>query len=202
MTDLTGVRSFWPRSGRHLPACAPSPRAGRQRACASSCRIRPAGRPTSLPAPSASRCRKRCSQSVIVENKPGANGNLGADLVAKSPPDGYTLLLCDVGALAISPSVYTTPAVRPVEGFARRHHAGVFAAPAGGASVGAGIQSQGAGRAVEAEGLELRRVRDGQERRIWPASRWSAPAARAGSTCPTRAACRRSRTRSAGRRRS
>src|SRR5690349_18812134 len=46
-------------------------------------------------------------QPVIVENKPGANGNLGADYVAKSKPDGYTLLLCDVGALAISPSVYT-----------------------------------------------------------------------------------------------
>ncbi|RCW64097.1 Bug family tripartite tricarboxylate transporter substrate binding protein [Pseudorhodoferax soli] len=46
-------------------------------------------------------------QTVIVENKAGANGNLGADFVAKSQPDGYTLLLCDVGALAISPSVYT-----------------------------------------------------------------------------------------------
>lgn len=46
-------------------------------------------------------------QTVIVENKAGANGNLGADFVAKSAPDGYTLLLCDTGALAISPSVYT-----------------------------------------------------------------------------------------------
>jgi tripartite-type tricarboxylate transporter receptor subunit TctC len=45
-------------------------------------------------------------QSVIVDNKPGANGNLGADLVAKSNPDGYNLLLCDVGALSISPSMY------------------------------------------------------------------------------------------------
>jgi tripartite-type tricarboxylate transporter receptor subunit TctC len=46
-------------------------------------------------------------QTVIVENKPGANGNTGTDFVAKSPADGYTLLLCDVGALAITPSVYT-----------------------------------------------------------------------------------------------
>ena len=46
-------------------------------------------------------------QPVIVENRPGANGNLGADAVAKSNPDGYTVLLCDVGALSISPSVYT-----------------------------------------------------------------------------------------------
>ncbi len=44
-------------------------------------------------------------QPVIVENKPGANGNTGTDFVAKSS-DGHTLLLCDVGALAISPSVY------------------------------------------------------------------------------------------------
>ena len=46
-------------------------------------------------------------QTVIVENKPGANGNTGTDFVAKSPPDGYTLLLCDVGALAITSSVYS-----------------------------------------------------------------------------------------------
>lgn len=45
-------------------------------------------------------------QSVIVENRAGANGNLGADLVSKAQGDGYTLLLCDVGALAISASVY------------------------------------------------------------------------------------------------
>jgi tripartite-type tricarboxylate transporter receptor subunit TctC len=45
-------------------------------------------------------------RTVIVENKPGANGNMGTDIVAKSPGDGLTLLLCDVGALAITSSVY------------------------------------------------------------------------------------------------
>ena len=45
-------------------------------------------------------------QTIVVENKPGANGNLGADFVSKSPPDGYTVLLADIGALAISPSLY------------------------------------------------------------------------------------------------
>ena len=52
-------------------------------------------------------------QTVLVENRSGANGNLGADFVAKSTPDGYTLLLCDVGALAISPSVYAKLAFDP-----------------------------------------------------------------------------------------
>jgi tripartite-type tricarboxylate transporter receptor subunit TctC len=46
-------------------------------------------------------------QSVIVDNKPGANGNLGAEFVARSAADGHTLMLCDTGALAISPSVYS-----------------------------------------------------------------------------------------------
>ena len=52
-------------------------------------------------------------QTVVVENKPGANGNLGAGLVAQSGQDGHSLLLCDVGALAISPSVYTKLTFNP-----------------------------------------------------------------------------------------
>jgi tripartite-type tricarboxylate transporter receptor subunit TctC len=57
------------------------------------------------------------SQPVIVENKPGANGNVGADFVAKSPPDGYTLLLTDLGGLVISASVYPKLPFNPSQDF-------------------------------------------------------------------------------------
>ena len=56
-------------------------------------------------------------QPVVVDNRPGANGNIGADMVAKAPPDGYLMLLADLGALAISPSIYKLP-FDPVKDFA------------------------------------------------------------------------------------
>ena len=46
-------------------------------------------------------------QNVVVENRTGAGGNIGADAVAKSPPDGHTLLVIDVSTLATAPSLYT-----------------------------------------------------------------------------------------------
>ena len=45
-------------------------------------------------------------QPVLVENRAGANGNVGAEVVARATPDGQTLLLADLGAIAINPSVY------------------------------------------------------------------------------------------------
>lgn len=58
------------------------------------------------------------SQTFIIDNKPGAGGNLGADIVAKSPPDGYTLLMGTVGTHAINASLYPHMPFDPVRDFA------------------------------------------------------------------------------------
>jgi tripartite-type tricarboxylate transporter receptor subunit TctC len=57
-------------------------------------------------------------QSIVVENRGGAGGTIGARLVAKSPPDGYTLLLGYTGTLAIGPSLYANAGFDPRKDFA------------------------------------------------------------------------------------
>ena len=54
-------------------------------------------------------------QSVVVENRPGANGNLAGDTVAKSPADGYTLLLSSGGMVSVNPHIYARMAFDPVK---------------------------------------------------------------------------------------
>ncbi|MES2399967.1 MAG: tripartite tricarboxylate transporter substrate binding protein [Pseudomonadota bacterium] len=49
---------------------------------------------------------KRLGQQVIVDNRPGASGNIGTQLVATSPPDGYTLVLAFDGTMVINPHVF------------------------------------------------------------------------------------------------
>ena len=57
-------------------------------------------------------------QSVIVENRPGAGGTIGAESAAKSPADGYTILLGTTSTLAIAPSLYPSLGYDPVKSFA------------------------------------------------------------------------------------
>src|SRR6267142_3545343 len=48
-------------------------------------------------------------QQVVVENRAGAGGDIAVDYVAKASPDGYTLVLANVGALAVNPHILKTP---------------------------------------------------------------------------------------------
>jgi tripartite-type tricarboxylate transporter receptor subunit TctC len=57
-------------------------------------------------------------QQFVVENRVGAGGNIGADQVAKSPPDGYTLLMATVSTHAINPGLYRNMPYDPVRDFA------------------------------------------------------------------------------------
>ncbi|MFN9503309.1 MAG: Bug family tripartite tricarboxylate transporter substrate binding protein [Rubrivivax sp.] len=50
---------------------------------------------------------KRLGQPVVIDSKAGAGGTVGAEFVAKSPPDGHTLLMANTGTMVINPSVYT-----------------------------------------------------------------------------------------------
>jgi tripartite-type tricarboxylate transporter receptor subunit TctC len=61
---------------------------------------------------------KAFGQSFIVENRAGAGGNLGADVVAKSPADGYTLLMGTVGTHGINKALYDKMPFDPVKDFA------------------------------------------------------------------------------------
>ena len=57
-------------------------------------------------------------QPVVVENRAGAGTLIGADLVAKAPPDGYTLLMATSTTLGISPAIYSKPQIDAVKDFA------------------------------------------------------------------------------------
>ena len=61
---------------------------------------------------------ERLGQPVIVENRPGAGGVLAADFVAKAAPDGYTLLIGDIGANAIAASLFPKLPYDPLKDFA------------------------------------------------------------------------------------
>ncbi len=79
----------------------------------------PAGGTTDILARAAAqKLSETWGQQVVVDNRPGAGGNIGAELVAKSPPDGYTLLMGTVGTHAINASLYAKMPYDHVKDFA------------------------------------------------------------------------------------
>lgn len=77
----------------------------------------PGGTTTILARLLADRMAQSIGQPIVVDNRPGAGGNVGMDLVAKADPDGYTLLMGPIG-LAINPSLYAKMAFDPLKDFA------------------------------------------------------------------------------------
>src|SRR5262245_66017643 len=78
----------------------------------------PPGGPTDIVArPVAQRLSESLGQQVIIDNKGGAGGTIGADFVAKSAADGYTLLMGTVGTQAINATLYPKLSYDPVKDF-------------------------------------------------------------------------------------
>src|SRR4029453_1006317 len=107
---VAGALGIFPRPGAH-PADPPKP-------------VRvvvpfPAGGTTDILARAAAqKLSETWGQQAIVDNRPGAGGNIGAELVAKSAPDGYTLLMGTVGTHAINASLYPKMPYDHVKDFA------------------------------------------------------------------------------------
>ena len=77
----------------------------------------PGGGTDAIARPIAQRMAKSLGQPVIIENRPGANGILALDLVARAAPDGHTLILSNVGPIAMNPGLYDKLPYDPVKSF-------------------------------------------------------------------------------------
>ncbi len=66
----------------------------------------------------AAKLGERMGQSFLVENRPGAGAMIGTEAAAKSPPDGYTILLSSIATHALSPNLYSRVPYDPVKDFA------------------------------------------------------------------------------------
>jgi len=62
----------------------------------------------------AQRLSERYKQPFVVENKPGAGGNIGTEAAVRSAPDGYTLIVNSVGPIAVNPSLYKSLSYNPL----------------------------------------------------------------------------------------
>lgn len=94
----------WPEAGKPVHIVVPAPGGG--------------GTGDTIARMLAEQLATRLKTSFVIENKPGANGNIGATFAAKSAPDGYRFLFSWAGTLAVSPKLYTTPGFDAQKDFA------------------------------------------------------------------------------------
>jgi hypothetical protein len=87
---------------------------------------------------------KRLGKNIIIENRAGANGIIGADYVARAKPDGLTLLVGGASVNTINPSVYKTLPYDPVNDLLPVARIGLLPLPAGGQPCRAGFDGAGA----------------------------------------------------------
>jgi tripartite-type tricarboxylate transporter receptor subunit TctC len=85
----------------------------------------PGGTADTLARIAADKLTGRLGQNVVVENRPGAGGTIGAEFVAKSPPDGYTLVVSGIASHVIAPAMSPAP-FDPLLGFT---HIALFGGP-------------------------------------------------------------------------
>ena len=156
--DHAAPASPWPRA----PSCWRfRPRAARAfptSRSASSCRRQAGGMADILSRVFAQKVKENSGATVIVENKTGANGVLAADDVAKSAPNGLTVLIGFQGTNAVLPHLDAKLPYKPLTDFAPGGAGRLGALRAGGASVVSGEDRQGVRRDREAEAgrLQLR----------------------------------------------
>ena len=126
-------------------------------------------------------------QPVLVENRAGANGNVGAEVVARATPDGQTLLLADLGAIAINPSVYkqSYDPVRDLAGVTMVAYSPHLLV------VHPSVPAKTVKELIALARSRPSRPRASAGHRTWPAWRSRRPPARSGPSFPTRVARRR-----------
>lgn len=71
--------------------------------------------------------QEKLGQTIIVDNRPGGGGTIGADIVAKAQPDGYTLLLSNSSPISLSPFMLSDPPYDPVKSFSHVSYIGSVA---------------------------------------------------------------------------
>ena len=135
---------------------------------------------------------ERLKQQFVIDNKPGAGGNIGTELAARAAPDGYTLIVNSVGPIAVNPSLYKKLTINPLVDLVPIVQIADVPERAGGASVGAGEDAGGVHRVRQGQPGQAQLRLDRHRHLVAPVRLHAEPAHRRSTpcTCRTRAPTR------------